>query len=292
VQRDLSASLTVAATYLGTRGHHLLQESLPNTVAPGALNACGSCPAGFIYISSNGTSARQAVQLQLRRRLRSGFRASAQYTLAKATDNATAFSGASASGSAIAQDWRDLEAERGPSAFDQRHLLSADLEYTTGVGAAGGGLLTGTRGTLLKGWVFAGQITVGSGLPITPRYLTSVPGTGITGTIRANVVDSLSPMPAGYFLDPARYTPPTANDWGTAGRNSARGPRQFALNASIGRSFSVGGRMTVDWRMDATNALNQVTYASINALVGSPQFGLPDRANAMRKLRMTLRWRF
>src|SRR6185436_2406448 len=32
VQRDLPASMTVAATYLGTAGRHLLQEFLPNTV--------------------------------------------------------------------------------------------------------------------------------------------------------------------------------------------------------------------------------------------------------------------
>ncbi len=40
----------------------------------------------------------------------------------------------------------------------------------------------------------------------------------------------------------------------------------------------------MDWRLDATNVLNRVTYSSLNTIVGSPQFGLPNRANAMRKL--------
>jgi hypothetical protein len=43
----------------------------------------------------------------------------------------------------------------------------------------------------------------------------------------------------------------------------------------------------LDWRLDATNLLNRVTYASVNTLVTSPQFGLPNRANDMRKLRAT-----
>ena len=32
--------------------------------------------------------------------------------------------------------------------------------------------------------------------------------------------------------------------------------------------------------------LNRVTYAGVNTIVGSPQFGLPNRANQMRKLQM------
>jgi hypothetical protein len=293
VQRDLPASLSISATYLGTRGHHLLQESLPNTIPPGAANPCPTCPVGFVYVSSNGSSIRHALQLQIRRRLRSGFTAMVQYTLAKATDDATAIGGVSAMGTSIAQDWRDLDAERAPSPFDQRHLVTASFEYTTGVGAAGGGLLTGWRGALVKGWVFAGRLTAGSGLPITPLYLTSVPGTGITGTIRASVVGTgAGAVPSGYFLDPTHYAPPAPGEWGTAGRNSARGPAQFSFDASVGRSFTVGDRRTIDWRLDATNVLNRVTYADVNTLVGSPLFGLPNRANAMRTLRMTLRWSF
>ena len=48
VQRDLPASLTVIATYLGTKGSHLMQEFLPNTYPAGAVNPCPTCPAGFV----------------------------------------------------------------------------------------------------------------------------------------------------------------------------------------------------------------------------------------------------
>jgi len=292
VQRDLPGSLTITTTYLGTSGSHLLQESLPNTYPIGAANPCPSCPAGFVYLSSNGTSMRNAGQLQIRRRLRNGLSASVQYTLARAIDDAAAaFTGASLAGAAIAQDWLNLAGEQAPSNFDQRHQMTAQFQYTSGVGLAGGALVDGVRGSLLKGWTITSQLTVGSGLPFTPIYLTSVPGTGVTGTIRADQITVASDGASGAYANAAAFAAPLGH-WGTAGRNSIRGPAQFALNASLGRSFLWGERLTLDWRIDATNALNVVTYTGINTIVGSPQFGLPIQANAMRKLQSSLRVRF
>ena len=60
VQRDLPASLTVIAAYLGDQGFQLAQAFLPNTYAPGAVNPCPTCPAGFVYLTSGGTSLRNA----------------------------------------------------------------------------------------------------------------------------------------------------------------------------------------------------------------------------------------
>jgi hypothetical protein len=293
MQRDLPGSLTVMATYLGTRGSRLMQEFLPNTYPIGAANPCPACPAGFVYLTSTGSSSRHAGQFQVRRRLRNGFTGTIQYTLAEAVDNAAALAAASPAGAAIAQDWRDLDAERGPSAFDQRHLLTAQFEYTTGVGVAGGTLIDGIRGSLFKGWTFTGQLTTGSGLPLTPIYLAAVPGTGVTGTIRPVYTGVATDIiPDGYYANPEAYAAPAAGSWGNVRRNSLRGPAQFTLNAGIGRTFTLGDRTSLDWRVDATNVLNRVTYSGVDTLIGSPQFGLPNRANPMRKLQTSLRWRF
>jgi hypothetical protein len=276
-----------------------MQEFLPNTYPAGATNPCPSCPIGFVYLTSGGSSLRNAGQIQVRRRLRNGLTATAQYTLAKATDNAAAFLRAgdglqttSAAGF-IAQDWRDLDADRGRSAFDQRHQLVAELQFTTGMGIGGGALLDGLRGRLFKGWTMAGQLNTGSGLPQTPIYLTTVPGTGVTGTVRADLTGlPLDNMPSGYYANPAAYAAPPPGRWGSAGRNSITGPAQFSLNGGVSRAFLLSSRVTLDWRLDATNLLNRVTYTSINAIVGSPQFGLPVQANTMRRLQASGRLRF
>jgi hypothetical protein len=292
VQRDLPASMTVTATYLGAKGRHLMQESLPNTVPLGATNPCPTCPEGFVYLTSNGRSTRQSGQVQLRRRLRNGLTATIQYALSKASDDAGAFTGVRLDGAAIAQDWRNFGAELAPSNFDQRHVLTAQVQYTTGMGMGGGALLEGMRGKLFKGWTVTSQLTAGSGLPLTPIYLTSVGGTGVTGTIRPNVAGGSTALPDGFYADPSIYTPPTPGQWGTAGRNSITGPRQFSLDAALGRSFLWGDRLTLDWRINASNVLNRVTYAAVSTTVGSPQFGLPTLANPMRKVQSSLRVRF
>jgi hypothetical protein len=292
-QRDLPASMTMTATYLGTAGSRLMQEFLPNTNPLGAVNPCPACPAGFAYLTSSGSSNRQSGQLQLRRRLRNGLTAMVQYTLSKSTDDApAAFTGASVNGASIAQDWRNLDAEQGPSSFDQRHLFTAQFQYTSGVGTGGGTLIDGLKGALLKGWTITSQLTAGSGLPLTPIYLTSVAGTGVTGTLRGNETGVGAGIPDGFYANPSAFSAPSPGQWGTAGRNSLRGPAQFSLNGGLGRSFLWGNRMTADWRIDATNVLNRVTFAAMNTIVGSPQFGLPNQANTMRKVQSSLRVRF
>ena len=109
----------------------------------------------------------------------------------------------SLSGSAIAQDWLNLDAEWAPSNFDQRHLLTAQVQYTTGVGVTGGGMLDGAAAKFLRGWTITSQLTAGSGLPLTPVYLTSVPGTGVTGTICARALTGASAdAPDGFYVEP------------------------------------------------------------------------------------------
>ena len=301
-QRDLPASLTMTATYLGTHGSRLMQELLPNTSPVGSPQSCATCqpvdasaevgPAGFVYLRSNGHSDRHTGQLQLRRRLRNGLTAMVQYALSKAMDDAGAFTGVNMTGSAIAQDWRHPEAEWAASNFDQRHLVTAQLQYTSGAGVSGGGMMDGAAAKFFRGWTLTGQLTAGSGLPLTPVYLTSVPGTGVTGSIRASVTGASTDPPEGYYLNPSAYSAPASGQWGTAGRNSISGPRQFSLDAGIGRTFLWGDRLNLDWRLNAANVLNRVTYAAVNTFVGSPQFGLPTIANPMRKVQTSLRLRF
>ena len=103
---------------------------------------------------------------------------------------------------------------------------------------------------------------------------------------------SIDDAPSGYYANPAAFAPPASGQWGTAGRNSIRGPSQFSLNAGVGRNFAMGSRLNLEWRLDATNVINRVTFASITPIVGNPQFGLPNVANPMRKIQMTARLRY
>jgi hypothetical protein len=238
-------------------------------------------------MTSNGNSTREAGLVQLRRRLHNGFTASLQYTFAKAIDDA-ALGGRGQGSQVIAQNWLNLAAERGLSSFDQRHQVTAQLQYTTGIGVGGGTLLRGWEGAAFKGWTFITSIAAGSGMPLTPVYVAAVRNTGVTGSIRPDYTGvPVYAAPAGRFLNQAAYAAAAAGLWGDAGRNSITGPDQFALNASMGRSFG-----DFDLRFDSTNALNHVTFPSWNTVTNGAQFGLANAANAMRSVQATLRWRF
>jgi hypothetical protein len=292
VQRDLPGGLVMTAIYAGIKGTRGAQILLPNTFPAGASNPCPTCPAGFAYLTSNGNSTRESGQFQLRRRLHSGFTATLQYTFSKSIDDA-ALGGRGQGGSLIAQNWLDLRAERGLSNFDQRHLLNFQTQYTTGMGLHGGTLAGGWKGTLLKEWVFATQINAGTGLPLTPIYLAAVTGTGVTGSIRPDYTGApLYAAPSGFFLNPAAYAAPQPGHWGNAGRDSITGPAQFSMIASMGRTFRISDRASLDFRIDSANALNHVTFPSWNTTVTSAQFGLPNPANPMRSLQTILRARF
>ncbi|HEY3940274.1 MAG TPA: carboxypeptidase regulatory-like domain-containing protein [Bryobacteraceae bacterium] len=326
VQRDLPGSLQLLARYSGIKGTRGLQEFLPNTVPIGAVDPCPSCYSGYTYLTSNGNSSREAVQIQLRRRLHNGFTATAQYIFSKSIDDVSALGGqgpatttsatsnptaqnppppqpgqtssmaptVSASQSpVIAQNWLNLAGERGRSTFDQRHLLSLQIQYTSGMGMGGGTLLKGWRGTLLKEWTFATLITAASGLPLNPIYFAAVPGTGVTGSIRPDYTGApLYAAPSGLSLNPAAFTAPLAGQWGNAGRNIISGPAQFVLNATIGRTFRLRDRLNLDLRFDANNALNHVTDTSWITVINNAQFGLPAGTNPMRSVQTMLRLRF
>lgn len=293
-QRDLPASLTVIAAYFGDKGSHLIQASLPNTYPAGAVNPCASCPTGYVFMTSGGSSLRNAGQFTLRRRLYAGFTATAQYTIAKSTDNVATFSNTSVAPGAlaIAQNWLDLDAERGPSSFDQRHLFSLQAQYSTGVGVAGGTLVDGFWGALYKDWTITSQLTAGSGLPLTPISFSAVAGTGVVGVRPSLTGISSKPAAPGSYANAAAFVAPAAGTWGNAGRNSLRGPSQLSFDASIARTFRLKGRLSLDYRLAATNLLNRVTFAAINTVITSSQFGLPTVANQMRRIQMTFRLRF
>jgi len=320
VQRDLPFAMQGVLTYLGVKGTHGVQEFLPNSYPLGLTDPCPNCPSGFVYETSGGNSTRQSLQAQLRRRLRAGFMASLLYTFSKsidddamlggqghvvnASESASSSSSASTAASAlqsspaIAQNWLDLRAERSLSAFDQRHLLSVQAQYTTGQGLEGGTLLGGWPGRLLKEWTILTQISAGLGLPLTPLYPAIIPGTGWLGPMRPSLTGAPIYTSSGSaHLNAAAYTAPTAGAWGTAGRYSITGPNQFSLDTAMQRTFRPHGRYYLDVRLDATNLLNHVVFSGWNTTVNNSnvknvQFGLPVSPNSMRSVQTTIRMRF
>ncbi len=292
VQQNISPSMVLTLTYQGSKGTHQLQEFLPNTFPAGS--PASPYPSGYVYITSNGNSNYNAASVQLQRRFRSGFAWNATYIFSKAIDDAQGIGGRAGLGSAYAQNWLDLTAERSVSSFNRTHSLNVTARYSTGQGVNGGALVNGWKGALMKDWTVQTSIVLGSGLPETPIILGQVAtGTGVTGTERAEYIGgSLAAALPGYGFNPAAFADPAPGQYGNAGRNIITGPLEFSMNASLGRVFRLGERRNFNIRFDSTNVLNHVTYSSWNTTFGNAQFGLPVGANAMRSMQLVLRYRF
>jgi len=314
VQRDMPFAMQLTATYLGTKGTHGPQEILPNSYPLGEVNPCPYCPSGFIYETSGGNSIRNEGQLQLRRRLRSGFAASLAYTYSKSIDDdaylggqghtsaSTGGQAQSASlanpGGSIAQNWLAPRAERSLSSFDERNLLSVQGQYTSGQGLEGGTLLGGWRGRALKEWTVQANLSYGSGLPETPIYSAAiVPGTGFGNVIRPDLTGAPIYTTSGNsHLNPAAFGLPVAGQWGTAGRFSITGPDQLTLNSQLARTFRPHGKLYLDVTINATNILNHPAFTSWNNYwdnsATSTHFGQPAAAGGMRGLQTAFHLRF
>ena len=97
---------------------------------------------------------------------------------------------------------------------------------------------------------------------------------------------------SGLLFNTAAFIAPASGLWGTAGRNTIPGPTTFSLNGSLGRIFRFGERRSADLQFQAQNLLNRVTITNWGTVVGSSNYGLATSAAGMRKLTISLRFRF
>ncbi len=290
IQKDLPWGMQMQANYTGIKGTRMPQMFYPNSWAgnpnaPYDGNPCLSCPVGFVYETSNGNLTREAGSFQLRRRLHNGFTAQVTYTYAKSIDDIP---------SGQAQNWLDLSAERGLSSTDQRHLVVAQLQYTSGMGIGGGTFLAGWKAAVLKEWTFVVPIRWGTGLPENPNYVGGLlGGTAFSGPLRPDFTDApLYAASAGLSLNPAAFAKPAPGMFGDAGKDSITGPDQFSLGASMQRTFRVSDRVTLNLRVDSTNTLNHVVFGSYVVNFPSSQLGVATNANNMRSMTTTAQFRF
>src|SRR4029078_13306682 len=104
--------------------------------------------------------------------------------------------------------------------------------------------------TLFKNWTVAGQLSWGSGMPLSPIVFSAVGGTGIIGVRPSLTGVPIAPVAPGAYANAAAFTMPEPGTWGNAGRNSLRGPSQSSFNMNIARTFRLPKRVTVEWRVN------------------------------------------
>jgi carboxypeptidase family protein len=287
IQTDLPYSLVLDLGYLGTKGTRLDIQRLPNRAAPGSpLTAeqrrqIGDAT-GFTYESAEGNSIYHALQVRVNRRMRRGVGFQGTYTFGKSIDNSSTFGGA---GNTVAQNDKDLHAERGLSSFDHRHVFNLTTTWSSS---------NRNPKWWLKDWTLQGTMALSSGSPLTARVLGNLSDTGGTGAVGSGRADATGTSVdcCGLFFNPAAFTIPPSGRFGDAGRNTIEGPGTFSLNSSLGRSIALSERRRIEFRLEANNLTNHVNYTNVYTVVNASNFGLASAAGPMRTLLINVRLRF
>ncbi len=294
VQTNVPGQLVLELGYLGTKGTRLDIQRIPNRaaqlLATTSANRDISNAVGFTYDSPEGNSIYHAGQARLTRRFRKGISYNFLYTFAKSIDNSSTLGGGA---NAVAQDDRNLAAERGLSSFDRRHTLTSNFIYTSPFGN-NSTLLTGHEKfqKALKDWTLNGGLTASSGAPFTARIAGNRSATGgAVGTARADATGLPVDAGGGYF-NVLAFTVPAANAFGSAGRNTIEGPSSWTLHLSVGRQFKLAERRNLEFRIDSNNTLNHVNISSLGTTVNGIDYGRAIAAGGMRSLSGSLRFRF
>lgn len=262
IQQDLGAGFSAEASYLFSRGIHLVRpvdvrkysvigtspftgQPIVNATELGCYTIPGVPPAGY-NCSATGTGLTgnflprfaldaeyqsvantfyHAGTLQVTKRFSRNYSINANYTLSKTIDEATDFNT-----DYLAQNPLNVRDDRSLSAFDQRHRL-----------VLSGVFISPWQNPILRDFVFSPIFTAGSGRPFNL----------LIGFDTNNDSRLYNDRPA------------------FAGRNTGRGEAYYTFDMRLARRFFVKEQRFLELTFEAFNLFNNVNYNGINNVVGT-----------------------
>ncbi len=308
LERLLAENTTLTVSYVGNVGRHQrlgvlnprgipLNQALPG---PGPLN-----PRRQLYqefgltqsitdLSTGGTSSYEALQTKLNRRFSKGYSLLVTYTFSKTIDTSGGYELAN-------------YLNRGVADFDRTQVFTLGHVWQLPFGKGRTYLSNANRviDALFGGWQFSGITSFDTGLPFSPTLsTTAVINSDIPLAVdRPNQILSVSPysIPGGQsrneWFNPAAYAIPAPYTYGTAGRNSLRGPNLFQADWSLDKQFAITEHKDLQFRWEVYNVLNRTNLANPNGAVDAG----PGNAGAitglfigstMRRMQLGLRLDF
>jgi len=226
---------------------------------------------GLETFTNNGSSSYHAATVVLRRTVHNGWGFDFNYTWSHSIDND---SSSETSGGGAIQDAFDPRASRGPSDFDQRHIITTDGVFELPFGK-GKMLLSGANkwlNSVVGGWLATTLVTYNTGTPVT-MFASGVYNVNYENSSYAMLLPGAS-MPASHFGfdnngQPSMFANTNAvNSFvasypGMVGtRGIIRGPRLFNSDVALSKFFQIHERQRVQIRAEAFNVFNHVNFAN------------------------------
>ena len=219
------------------------------------------------------TTSYNGLQLNVKHPFKHGVLLTASYTYSKSIDLATDDDSVPLF-NAISY----LSRNRAVSDFNRTNVFDAGFTAELPFGKGHAFLNSpGVVSAIAGGWKINGVVSKYSGLPFTPvASATSL--NAAFNTQVANQVKSAVAYPKGIgkfatWFDTSAFAPVTTASFGTASRNSLRGPGDSDLDLGISRLFPITNRFHFELRAEAFNATNTPNFATPANNVSTSNFG-------------------
>jgi hypothetical protein len=325
IEQELPGNTEFQVSYVLNNAVDLYSSEWPNayTGAPLASTPYTAVDNGlgeFQLTDNHAHSTYNALQAQVRKvSTQHGFQFQAAYTYSKTLDNAsTVWNGNSNSNSATLPNNPSCYAcEKSRSGFDFPHRFVMNFQYT--IPADRWGPLSSLPQRLTAGWQALSIISAQSGFPWTVNspYGTVQFGTDTYTGFQPTRPDQLQPAPLrtsgtveeqffsdavtrdGQTLGQAVFATPGGpkngiqDRAGTLGRNTFRVNRSSNVDFSLLKDTRLTERLTLQFRGEIFNLLNQHAFGQPGQVLGSPGFGVATSTIlAERQIQFGLRFIF
>ena len=282
--------LDFAARYVGARGRHLPRRRNINQPVPGAGPLDPRRPvadfADILLVEPAARSSYDALQIKVERQRAEGVSVRGAYTFGRSLDDASAFLQSDGNDN-TPQNARDPDAEWGPSDYDVRHRLSLSALYAVPASVSS---------AWLRGWQVSALLTMQTGYPFTPRVGFDNSNTGnVGGSFGFDRPDEVLPSTApaeAVFYDGRAFVVAPPFTFGSAGRNTLRGPGLATLDLAVVRAFQIGAARRLEARVELYNALNRTNLGLPDSFVDRQTFGQSLSARSPREVQLAVRFAF
>ncbi len=294
IQRQLTEGLVLETGYVGTRGTKFVMYRAANEVDRiTGIRPNPNLRLNF-YADNSQTMNYNAWQTSIRKRYNNGLSGSFHYTWSKAMSTNGAEIGAYFQGDndSVYQDFWNTKAEWGPTPSDLRHNFAGEWMYELPTPAR---LSQGLAGQIFGGWTLAGIFSAQSGQPLhvtqsTSRYYQRpdyIGGEAIADdweeTGRYLNRSSFAQVP----LSPASGA---AIRPGTLARSVLRGPSQWNVDFSLGKTVLFGESMRMQIRGDFLNGLNHINPGNPVTAINNSNFGNIISVRGVRVIQLSGRF--
>jgi hypothetical protein len=304
VQRQVTSSLSVMASYVGAFSHNLpfaVDLNYPTLAGATTSNVQARRPnpafGAVLSMQSGQTASYNGLQISATQRTAHHVSFNAFYIYSKTFDSVQLQNNTT---QALVQNFTNMAEDRGRADTDMRHQLVVAMIWQPDYYNGESSVLR----HVTRGWSISPILKLHGGFPFT---ISNGADANLDGnnTDRAQLVgDPFSgSCPSGAPVGSAacwfntaafaRNTPTNgAPVDGNSPRNFLNQPSYRDVDLAIFRTFKVNERFSLQFRGEALNVFNMVNLNAPNATAGTANFGTISSAQTMRQLQLGLRVAF